>query len=659
MGIQGLLPNLRDIQKNVHVKKYKGQTVAIDGYVWLHKGVYACSRQICLGEKTTRYMDYFLGKIKLLLRYQVVPYVVFDGGYLPSKKGKEEERAEKREKNLKAGHIFEDQGLFSKAEDCFRKAVDITPTMAFQVIKVLKQLGIKYVVAPYEADAQLAYLFQQGKVSAVISEDSDLLTFGCGTVLFKLEHNGNCQEIDLNNLGRNKILRFDGWNHEMFQFMCIFAGCDYLNLAGVGIKTAHQIVNKYRTNFRHAIKVLRIKSTKVVPKDYEENFGKALFTFKHQAVFCRNTRQLVRLQECIRKDIELDFAGKLYEKQIAQGVSNGTLHPETKRPILEHEEKQKHLLLDRNDLLKKASKIDAKRVSQNPKQKTLHSFFSVKPKSKSNSKQNVLGFKMKPAMKVKPAANLFFEFFKKGNGKRKSVESEEDEENHDLERFSAPRKKLKRTVGLTRPKKKRKLNKDNSSKETNIKKKLTARSKNLTTTTGLESLQSFRKDLPNVKMLDRTFDVQKSLEGFTNMKKSLQKRQVEGSESSSESSSASDSIDFSESQGSSESQETIEGSQKSKEQISQESQDSKREQTSENESDEFGSQQAFNFGSDNEFNGLCENLSQVEENHLSQLENYKKEFERVETRKKTKSKRKRPDFMVNLDELEGFRCSQI
>lgn len=43
--------------------------------------------------------------------------------------------------------------------------------------------GVDCVVAPYEADAQLAFLTKSGLAQAVITEDSDLLAFGCKKVL--------------------------------------------------------------------------------------------------------------------------------------------------------------------------------------------------------------------------------------------------------------------------------------------------------------------------------------------------------------------------------------------------------------------------------------------------------------------------------------------
>jgi exonuclease-1 len=46
-------------------------------------------------------------------------------------------------------------------------------------LQSLKSLGVSYVVAPYEADAQIAYLARRGDVHVVITEDSDLLAYAC------------------------------------------------------------------------------------------------------------------------------------------------------------------------------------------------------------------------------------------------------------------------------------------------------------------------------------------------------------------------------------------------------------------------------------------------------------------------------------------------
>lgn len=55
MGIQGLLPLLRSITRRVHLEKFAGQTVAVDAYCWLHKGVYgSCAVDLFYGRPNDR-----------------------------------------------------------------------------------------------------------------------------------------------------------------------------------------------------------------------------------------------------------------------------------------------------------------------------------------------------------------------------------------------------------------------------------------------------------------------------------------------------------------------------------------------------------------------------------------------------------------------------
>lgn len=104
-----------------------------------------------------------------------------------------------------------------------QKCVDVTPQMAFQLITQLQRLGVEFVVAPYEADAQMAWLSRTNKVAAVITEDSDMLLFGCQRVLYKLDSSGyseeicldrllDCEEIDLSTFNFSKVRVSRGWH---------------------------------------------------------------------------------------------------------------------------------------------------------------------------------------------------------------------------------------------------------------------------------------------------------------------------------------------------------------------------------------------------------------------------------------------------------------
>ncbi len=70
-----------------------------------------------------------------------------------------------------------------------------TPPHAPFPCQALRERGVACLVAPYEADAQMAYLALRGEVHAVVTEDSDLLAYGCPRVLYKLERDGQGEEV--------------------------------------------------------------------------------------------------------------------------------------------------------------------------------------------------------------------------------------------------------------------------------------------------------------------------------------------------------------------------------------------------------------------------------------------------------------------------------
>ncbi|KAG7012503.1 Exonuclease 1, partial [Cucurbita argyrosperma subsp. argyrosperma] len=207
MGIQGLLPLLKSIMVPIHIKDLEGSSVAIDTYSWLHKGAFSCSKELCNALPTSKHIDYCMHRINLLRHYGVKPVLVFDGGLLPMKKEQEIKRARTRKENLARAMEHETNGNSAAAYDCYQKAVDITPMIAYELIQALKRENISYVVAPYEADAQMTFL--------AISN-------------------------------QNKDLNFAGFTKQMILEMCILSGCDYLqSLPGMGLKRAHALIKKF------------------------------------------------------------------------------------------------------------------------------------------------------------------------------------------------------------------------------------------------------------------------------------------------------------------------------------------------------------------------------------------------------------------------------
>lgn len=135
----------------------------------------------------------------------------------------------------------------------------------------------------------MTFLAITKQVDAIITEDSDLIPFGCPRVSFLLQfesdhlyfissssspywylfvHPGYCFELSIflsqiifkmdkfghgvefqaSNLPRNKELSLSGFSSQMLLEMCILSGCDYLqSLPGMGLKRAHTLITKFKS----------------------------------------------------------------------------------------------------------------------------------------------------------------------------------------------------------------------------------------------------------------------------------------------------------------------------------------------------------------------------------------------------------------------------
>lgn len=118
----------------------------------------------------------------MLRSFRITPIMVFDGQNLPAKRQTEEKRREGRALARRKAAECLKLNKHAEARMNFVKAVDVTPDMALKLIKACRKQNIDCIVAPYEADAQLAFLNQREIVDFVITEDSDLLVFGCSKV---------------------------------------------------------------------------------------------------------------------------------------------------------------------------------------------------------------------------------------------------------------------------------------------------------------------------------------------------------------------------------------------------------------------------------------------------------------------------------------------
>ncbi|QBM87948.1 exonuclease-1 [Metschnikowia aff. pulcherrima] len=329
MGVTGLLQQLKEIQHKTTLSQYSGKKLAVDTYGWLHRGLISCAQDLCTDAPTRGYVTSVMKKVDMLRHFGVEPVMVFDGAPLPTKEGTLLERRLRREKARENAQLMVQKGDRKGAWKEFMKAAAVTPEMAKLVMVELDRHGVAYVVAPYEADPQMVYLEKTGAVDGILSEDSDLLVFGCRRLITKLNDYGECIEICRDDLHKVPRMALDKFTPAQWRLVAILSGCDYTKgIPGVGLKTAFNVVLKL-SNLEKIVASFRADN-KLVPEDFLEEAYKADLAFQYQKVFDPKINSLSTLCE-VPSDVDLDVlevcCGRRLDANIHAGICQGKLHP--------------------------------------------------------------------------------------------------------------------------------------------------------------------------------------------------------------------------------------------------------------------------------------------------------------------------------------------
>ncbi|XP_049783479.1 exonuclease 1 isoform X2 [Schistocerca cancellata] len=298
MGIQGLIPFLKKCTRSAHISHFSGQCVAIDAYCWLHKGAYACVEKLARGE--------------------------------PCDASRQQSRARAAEL-LRAGRTEE-------ARNYLRRSIDITHNMAVDLMRECRAKNVDCIVAPYEADAQLAYLNLKNIAQVVITEDSDLVLFGCNMVMFKMDISGNGLLVEKEKLHLAMGSNPENFEFDKFRHMCILSGCDYLaSLPGIGLAKALKFVTKTADpDIHRALRRLPLHlnmHSLSVSNEYRDEFVQAVATFKYQLVYDPMSRKLVPLNEPPAGYEHNSYVGEMMPDDIAFQLALGNLDPFTLKPV--------------------------------------------------------------------------------------------------------------------------------------------------------------------------------------------------------------------------------------------------------------------------------------------------------------------------------------
>lgn len=152
----------------------------------------------------------------------------------------------------------------------------------YKALKIkLDELQIKYIHAPCEADAQLVYLEKIGECQGVISDDADLLVFGCSKLIKADRCNGKLTEIKRADF--SKVKRLAHLSIKQLQHATILSTSDY-SPSVISLIESLDKIGRFKDYERVLVELEKEGEIKV-PENYRDVCFKASLTYQYHIVF--------------------------------------------------------------------------------------------------------------------------------------------------------------------------------------------------------------------------------------------------------------------------------------------------------------------------------------------------------------------------------------
>lgn len=256
MGVQlgPLLP-----RTEVGFEELRGKKVAVDALNFLYQFL-AIIRQRD-GEplrdsrgRITSHLSGLFYRTANLLEAEIYPIYVFDGKPLELKRKTLEERRVVREKAAEEWERALREGRLEEARRYAGQAARVEEQVVEDAKRLLRLMGLPFVQAPAEGEAQAAHLVRRGDAWAVASQDFDSLLFGSPVLVRNLAITGRRKlpgkdayvEVRPEVVELGRALSELGITREQLVDVGILVGTDFNEgVKGIGPKRALELVRKH------------------------------------------------------------------------------------------------------------------------------------------------------------------------------------------------------------------------------------------------------------------------------------------------------------------------------------------------------------------------------------------------------------------------------
>ena len=262
--------------EEISLKDLEGRTVAIDAYNTIYQFLSGIRQRdgsplMDQNGNVTSHLSGILYRTASIVDKGIKPIYVFDGDSSEHKaKTLEQRRAIKEE----AMEKWEEAKAAGNIEDARKFAIRtsrMSPYILESSKKLLDYMGIPYVQAEGEGEAQGAYMVEQGDAWAVASQDYDCLLFGAPRIVRNLTLSGGLSNLEY--LELEKVLNEIDLTREQLIDVALMVGTDFNEgIHGIGAKTGLKLI---RNNSLEDILVQKgITEVEVEPDELRDIFLK-------------------------------------------------------------------------------------------------------------------------------------------------------------------------------------------------------------------------------------------------------------------------------------------------------------------------------------------------------------------------------------------------
>jgi len=324
--------NLRDLvpKTAIDLKNLSGKSIAIDAYNALYQFL-AIIRQpdgTPLKDSTGKVTSHLSGlfyRTANLVQMGIKPVYVFDGTPPALKEVEIKRRARIKEKALVHYERALKEGKIEEARTYAQATSRLKDYMTADSKRLLTQMGVPWIQAPSEGEAQAAYLAKKGDTDYCASQDYDSLLFGAPRLVRNVTISGRRKlprknvyiEVTPQIVELDQVFKQLNITHKQLIDVGILVGTDFNpdGIKGVGPKTAVKLIQQHGT-LEKAASTLKHAEFPVEPNRIREIFQHPKVTDNYHLTWKEPNVEGVVSFLCRERDFSEDRVRKALKKMI-------------------------------------------------------------------------------------------------------------------------------------------------------------------------------------------------------------------------------------------------------------------------------------------------------------------------------------------------------